>query len=403
MGSDRIFANINHISLIPFVDLDGSRASIPDIAQNIIFFVPFGFLGRFSLRNRNRAIFVTVLLGGMLSLSVEILQLITTDRISSITDLITNVTGTLLGIWFYLFVMHIMKAVLFDSQMRSFLYSKRLFPVVVFFIVIVLHAMHPFNFSFDIGSFFQKIKLILTDNSYLDLLIKGELIILFHFIIFSFFVTVLLKEENIKNYKLYGFLLCISIGIALEMSQLIVISRMPGIQDILIVLTGSLIGNILAVKRLKRVSSKNKCILILVIVCLCAFTYFSYPYKITGEPESFNWFPFLAHYNKNFFTGISNYIEIFLLFFTMGFFIQYYNLFNNNNRIFIFFITSGISGCFEYLQIWIPNRYPDITDVISSLTGGILGAVCAGEGWSYFNDYLQRTRMNIKSFHRVQN
>ena len=34
-------SNISNIGWIPFIDSDGSRASIPDMVQNILFFLPF--------------------------------------------------------------------------------------------------------------------------------------------------------------------------------------------------------------------------------------------------------------------------------------------------------------------------------------------------------------------------
>ena len=71
-----------------------------DVIENILGFMPFGFVlcGLFALsRPRGRAILMAILVGGLLSLTVESLQYYIPRRDSSLTDVITNTTGTLLG------------------------------------------------------------------------------------------------------------------------------------------------------------------------------------------------------------------------------------------------------------------------------------------------------------------
>ena len=98
LSSESILSNISNISWIPFIDPDGSRASIPDVTQNILLFLPFGAIGFLSNSNRNMFYIIAVtFLGFLLSLSVEVLQLVTIDRTTSVTDLMTNTVGTFLG------------------------------------------------------------------------------------------------------------------------------------------------------------------------------------------------------------------------------------------------------------------------------------------------------------------
>ena len=71
-----------------------------DVIENILGFTPFGFVlcGLFALsRPRRQAILMATLVGGLLSFTVEFLQYYIPRRDSSLTDVISNTTGSLLG------------------------------------------------------------------------------------------------------------------------------------------------------------------------------------------------------------------------------------------------------------------------------------------------------------------
>ena len=75
-----------------------------DVLVNIAGFVPFGFLfcAYFSLARRiKRPALITILLGFILSLTIESLQSFLPTRKSDTTDVITDTLGTCLGAWLY--------------------------------------------------------------------------------------------------------------------------------------------------------------------------------------------------------------------------------------------------------------------------------------------------------------
>lgn len=87
----------------PWKDLSYHHPDYSDIAVNILGFVPFGFcffLHRHLLVRKNRAanILFVVLAGAAVSLTIEIVQAWLPNRVSSVMDLLTNTTGTLLGV-----------------------------------------------------------------------------------------------------------------------------------------------------------------------------------------------------------------------------------------------------------------------------------------------------------------
>ena len=90
------------MNLVPFIDVSLGRGDYRrQIVLNVIMTVPFGFL--FPLTRRGTARFgATVLFCFLMSLGIELLQpLISSLRSSDITDLITNVTGGVIGYGLY--------------------------------------------------------------------------------------------------------------------------------------------------------------------------------------------------------------------------------------------------------------------------------------------------------------
>lgn len=81
----------------------GYSVNVEDVVINVLGFIPFGFLGTFWLRQRWRGRIVSVavlvvLAGFAVSFGIELLQVCMPTRNSSLLDLITNVTGTILGV-----------------------------------------------------------------------------------------------------------------------------------------------------------------------------------------------------------------------------------------------------------------------------------------------------------------
>jgi glycopeptide antibiotics resistance protein len=71
-----------------------------DIAVNIAAFMPLGFLLSallWSSTSCQRPMLTTILLGALLSLTIEVLQVYIPQRFSGMTDIITNTMGTSMG------------------------------------------------------------------------------------------------------------------------------------------------------------------------------------------------------------------------------------------------------------------------------------------------------------------
>ena len=82
-----------------------SLSSVQDISNNIVAFAPLGFLLNallFRRQSRRRSFWTSVLLGALLSLTIEVLQYFLPMRDSDTMDLLLNTLGTAAGAWLYI-------------------------------------------------------------------------------------------------------------------------------------------------------------------------------------------------------------------------------------------------------------------------------------------------------------
>ena len=81
-----------------------STSSLIDLSNNILAFIPLGFLLNavfVGLQSRKRAFCTSVLLGALLSLTIEVLQYFLPMRDSDSLDFLVNTLGTMIGAWLY--------------------------------------------------------------------------------------------------------------------------------------------------------------------------------------------------------------------------------------------------------------------------------------------------------------
>jgi VanZ family protein len=83
-----------------FKEFDPSRHYLYDVLENVAGFIPLGAIlcVYFSLTHpRSKAVLYATLIGGSLSLTIEVLQAFIPRRTSGMTDIITNTLGALIG------------------------------------------------------------------------------------------------------------------------------------------------------------------------------------------------------------------------------------------------------------------------------------------------------------------
>lgn len=96
---------VNPINLIPFRYYNGARNHLKEIIQNVIIFIPLGIYLKMLNKNNKQVI----LYGLIFSLVLEVSQFIFKLGACDITDIITNTSGTILGLLGYLLLVKLFK------------------------------------------------------------------------------------------------------------------------------------------------------------------------------------------------------------------------------------------------------------------------------------------------------
>ncbi len=373
--NEQIIQKIRHFHWVPFIDPDGSRHSIPDIVQNILFFIPFGFLGVLSFaRNKFFALFLVPFFGFIISLNIEILQLTTNDRNTSITDLASNTIGATVGavsafIMFGLFCL-LMKS----ASFRRAFNNKYYYLFVFSFLVIAASTLQPFDFTLDISTVWSKVKYVIQEPTGFTFQFTDEFVVGFRFFLFSVVTTLWLRSVNNVLWPIAGIMLSASIGVFFELSQFIVVSRAPSVQDLLVLIIGCTLGGLFVLIAPKKISPIIWVLPVIVLTILTAAVQTLAPFEIRLEHMQMGMTPFLPYYNASTFTAIANFLEGVIMYVPLGFVLQYGISRKRSAFIVITIVVAAIAYTLEYMQGWIAGRYPDITDVI----GAVIGATIAG-------------------------
>jgi glycopeptide antibiotics resistance protein len=92
-----------NVQWIPFTHLNLHPAVLIEAALNLVAFIPVGYLAVRSLPpGAQRPFLLVSLLGFCSSVSIEVYQLFCHGRVPSTSDILMNVAGTEVGVWFAL-------------------------------------------------------------------------------------------------------------------------------------------------------------------------------------------------------------------------------------------------------------------------------------------------------------
>ena len=86
-----------------------------------------------------------------------------------------------------------------------------------------------------------------------------------------------------------------------------------------------------------------------------------------------NWLPFLAYYERTTFIALSNFIASILVYFPLGYLIHRLRSDKKHGMILISLVALWIALPLELAQGMIEGRFPDVTDVLGALIGGLAG------------------------------
>jgi len=372
----QVAAHFHRVSWIPFVDPDGTRASIADCVQNVVLFVPLGLLAALQFRRRfhstGRAIVAATAWGLILSASVETLQLFTLDRTTSPTDLVTNTLGTAVGAVLAEALSRFATTSSRHPSLRRLLRQDASYAALSALAVVTIGAWQPFDFTLDVGQILSKGRALWAHPIDIPSMPSDELAVALRMALLVAAAGWALRETGARRARstaLFGGLL---LAVGLEASQLVIESRMPGAQDALAGCVGALAGA-LALPRLEASRSRIGWAAMVVggTILSAAIADLS-PFRLSPEASPFNVVPFLAHYRGSGMAPMADVLDAALRYLPAAFVLAMMCR-RRSAWVLALLVTGVCSGLLEAAQRVIDTRHADISDPIASLVGAAIG------------------------------
>ncbi len=395
-SKEQVISRIENFSWVPFFRADGSRHSLTDIVQNILFFIPFGFFGVLSFaRNKFFALFLVTFFGFLISLNVEILQLFTESRNTSLTDLVCNTLGTGIGALSALIVFSLFCLMMRTKTFRQVINNQYYYLFMLALFIIAAGTLQPFDFTLDVSTVWSGVKEAFAQSTSFSTQLTDELVVGFRFFLFSVITCLWLRSVNYTLWPIVGVFVSASIGVCFELAQFIVVSRSPSAQDMFVVMLSCSLGGVFISLLPKNVKSFVWIAPLVIFAIISAAVQTLAPFEIRSQHVSISTMPFLSYYHASIFTAIANFLEVLITYIPLGFALQYAISSRRSAFMVITIIVGLVAYCLEYMQGWVVGRYPDVTDVIAAVIGATFaGSLCLRWSRVFFS---QTTEVNAET------
>jgi glycopeptide antibiotics resistance protein len=382
-----------------------------DILANILFYIPFGFLtAGLAIQHRFKiplSLGLGALLSAVLSLFLEVGQVYFSARTSSIIDLFLNTASGFMGaiaaaIYFPLF---------HQSTKETLVHLLHEKPILLITLIlgglIFLGGLVPLDVSIQVSDIKNSVKGIqwvpfMSSNgepfNYANLSTNFVLFVAFAFLCHLSFW---LNAPIFSSFALPTVFITLCLAGMVEFIQLFIVSRTTSVTDIIVALLGGVVGGILAVPiekvqfhrsqpvkvaEIRSVSSPSIAVCYLVassvllysiLVAYLLLTPLEFKFSLTVAKSKVSWgqlIPFYAYWGgTNYFWSLQDLFFTSFLFIPLGALLYFYLRHHPFARTLTILYCLLLSISIECLQFFQPNRYPDLTDILSAVAGSYLG------------------------------
>jgi glycopeptide antibiotics resistance protein len=374
--------NVDHAVWVPFVRATGEVAPTADVVLNVLVFVPFGLLGSLALARRRRPVVATTLAGLGSSVTVESLQLLTATRQTSVTDVLTNTYGALVGALVAQLALAAVRSALAHPRGRRLASAPTAFAVAVAAAVACVGALQPFDVLLDAAALDQRVAHLGIDPFQLQAALREGAATILWTGLLTLALGRWLHELGLARPALRAAALGAGIGLALEAARLFLVSKTPGLAGAAAVVAGAALGAALLRPAAARPSPWPWA------AALSAATFASAAMQAlapVGRPRSFAgrvWAHLLTRNERLLLDAASSALETGLIFLPLGFVLSL--LFVRRQRIAIVVGAAGVllvAAGLEAGQAVVAARPRFASDLVGALAGYGLGALLSTAGW----------------------
>jgi len=141
--------------------------SLPDIAQNVLLYVPVGLFGVWALRGRRLApvtlACLLMALAFVYSAAMELLQMLFADRIASPLDIVANVGGTAAGIALAVPTEHLWAIAASHLRRTGLMGTPARYVLAAILAAVLVAAWYPFDITLDLSTLSERTRAVRRD------------------------------------------------------------------------------------------------------------------------------------------------------------------------------------------------------------------------------------------------
>ena len=380
----RAWINWNPTQLV-----SGEPTPLSDVVSNIAFFMPLGVIGLHAQRRSGLAAKIArvTLAGAALSLGVETLQFFTPTRNPATSDVLTNGGGTALGALLAAFFQQHQGNL--HQRVLAWMRREPLLPVCIGFgLVVILAALIPFDFALTIPYLKRAVRAARLDPFKDPSQWRTSAALLLQYAVLAGLAlqtaTRMRWGHVLVRVAACGFGIGL-LGVGLEVMQLVVRSRTTSARDALAAVMGVVVGLVVAAVLGTGRRARYGWLVVGVAyagsIILLALQPFEFDFTweaLRGRVSYTSLIPYSSYYYRANVAAVADFLEGLLCYLPLAFVLAHAHTRAGNPPARL--APAVALGCMlfalvlEVLQLGMPRRYAEVSDVLTAGLGGALGA-----------------------------
>jgi glycopeptide antibiotics resistance protein len=383
----------NFVNWNPFMLVTGEATPVTDVVINIAFFLPLGFIGFHAQQRRSlwAGVARSALTGLALSAAVEAMQFFTPSRNPSTSDVMTNTAGALLGALLAAFFHREVEAAV-ARRVTAWTAREPLLPVVLgYAMVVCMAALVPFDLAWSVSELrhalrVAQLNLAGTPAQWTSAVVSGV-----RFAVLAGLATYVVGRVHRGSRAVHAALAALGaalLAIGLELGQLLVRSHVFATRDLVCGVVGSGAGALAALGLVRAGCSGWGLVAVLYAAGIVGEALVPFEFRFSADSMLSRLtftalIPYSSYYFKANVAAVADFLDGLITWLPFAFVLA--RLRSDGRRPDLRSGLLVITWCavlalgVEILQLGVPRRYPEISDVLTAALGAALGAYA----WSW--------------------